>query len=123
MAIAVSVTGASRLPPTAFRTRSITALAEVWQPNADVRHVRAISALVLPSDLYRSESVATVSGMSGTGAGLGTIISTYLIGYVSDRYSFEPILIAASLVPLVGMVLVLLLIREKRISGAPVNVP
>jgi ACS family hexuronate transporter-like MFS transporter len=58
--------------------------------------------------------VATVSGMSGTGAGLGTILSTYLIGYVSDRYSFEPILIAASLVPLAGMVLVLLLIREKR---------
>ncbi|MDX6294831.1 MAG: hypothetical protein QOH50_3906 [Kribbellaceae bacterium] len=27
-----------------------TALAEVWQPNADVRDVRAISALVLPSD-------------------------------------------------------------------------
>jgi ACS family hexuronate transporter-like MFS transporter len=75
-------------------------------------------ALVLPSDLYRSESVATVSGMSGTGAGLGTIISTYLIGYVSDRYSFEPILITASLVPIVGMVLVLLLIRDKRISGA-----
>jgi ACS family hexuronate transporter-like MFS transporter len=71
-------------------------------------------ALVLPSDLYRSESVATVSGMSGTGAGLGTIISTYLIGYVSDRYSFEPILIVASLVPLVGMVLVLLLIGSPR---------
>jgi hypothetical protein len=35
-----------------------------------------------------------------------------LIGYVSDRYSFEPILIAASLVPLLGMVLVLLLIRD-----------
>ena len=54
------------------------------------------------------------SGMSGTGAGLGTIISTYLIGYVADRYSFEPILIAASLVPLVGMILVLLLIRDTR---------
>ena len=71
-------------------------------------------ALVLPSDLYPSGSVATVSGMSGTGAGVGTIISTYLIGYVSDRYSFEPILITASLIPLVGMVLVLLLVRNRR---------
>ena len=69
-------------------------------------------ALVLPSDLYRSESVATVSGMSGTGAGIGTIISTYLIGYTADRYSFEPILIAASIIPLVGMTLVLLLVRN-----------
>ena len=74
-------------------------------------------ALVLPSDLYRSESVATVSGMSGTGAGIGTIISTYLIGYISDRYAFGPILIAASLVPLVGMVLVLLLVRNRPASG------
>jgi ACS family hexuronate transporter-like MFS transporter len=73
-------------------------------------------ALVLPSDLYRSESVATVSGMSGTGAGIGTIISTYLIGYVSDHYSFVPILITASLIPLFGMVLVLFLVRDKQFT-------
>jgi ACS family hexuronate transporter-like MFS transporter len=72
-------------------------------------------ALVLPSDLYNSESVATVSGMSGTGAGLGTILSTFLIGYVSDYYSFEPILITASLIPFVGMILVLTLIRPGKL--------
>jgi hypothetical protein len=43
-------------------------------------------------------SVATVSGLSGTGAGVGTIASTYLIGRISDRYSFGPILVGASLV-------------------------
>src|SRR5207253_4985918 len=32
-------------------------------------------ANVLPSDLYRSESVASVSGLSGTGAGIGTIVA------------------------------------------------
>jgi len=68
--------------------------------------------LVLPSDLYPSRSVATVSGMAGTGAGLGTILSTFLIGYVADRYSFKPILLTASLIPFVGMVLVLSLIRN-----------
>jgi ACS family hexuronate transporter-like MFS transporter len=70
--------------------------------------------LVLPSDLFPSRSVATVSGMAGTGAGLGTIVSTFLIGYVSDHFSFEPILIAASLIPLAGMVLVLALVRNSR---------
>jgi len=55
--------------------------------------------------------------MSGTGAGIGTILSTYLIGYVADRYSFGPILIVASLVPLVGMALVLLLVRNTAESG------
>ena len=69
-------------------------------------------ALVLPSDLFASESVASVSGLSGTGAGLGTIASTFLIGYVADHYSFAPVLIAASLIPLAGVVLVLLLVRD-----------
>jgi predicted MFS family arabinose efflux permease len=54
--------------------------------------------------------------MSGTGAGLGTIISTYLIGFVSDHYSFEPILITASLIPLLGMALVLFLIRDRQFA-------
>jgi ACS family hexuronate transporter-like MFS transporter len=112
--------GMALLIPTVF-TSNLFALAGLFAISTFAYASFSTMALVLPSDLYRSESVATVSGMSGTGAGLGTIISTYLIGYVSDRYSFEPILIAASLVPLVGMVLVLLLIRDKRTSGAPVS--
>ena len=69
--------------------------------------------LALPSDLYPSESVATVSGLSGSGAGAGTIVSTFLIGWVSDRYSFAPILVGASLVPLAATAVVFLLIRER----------
>jgi len=71
-------------------------------------------ALALPSDLYPSGSVASVSGLSGAGAGVGTIISTFLIGSISDRYSFAPILVGASLVPLVATALVFLLIRKKK---------
>jgi ACS family hexuronate transporter-like MFS transporter len=70
-------------------------------------------ALALPSDLYPSGTVATVSGMSGTGAGIGTIISTFIIGRISDRYSFEPILVGASMVPLVATALVFLLVRDQ----------
>lgn len=70
--------------------------------------------LNLPADLYRTNSVASVSGMSGTGAGVGTILATYLTGVVSDRFSFEPILIAASLVPLVATAAVLGLVRNGR---------
>ena len=70
-------------------------------------------ALTLPADLYSSKAVATVSGLSGAGAGIGTIISTFVIGKVSDRYSFEPVLIGASLVPVVATALVFLLVREK----------
>ena len=80
-------------------------------------------ANVLPSDLYYSESVASVSGLSGTGAGIGTIIAFKLIGYFSDlrqaktTHSFDPIVIVAGLAPLLGMVLVLLLIRNTKATS------
>jgi MFS transporter, ACS family, aldohexuronate transporter len=75
-------------------------------------------ANVLPSDLFDSKSVASVSGLTGTGAGIGTIIAFKLIGYVSDTrqatgtHSFDPIVILAGLVPFIGMILVLLLVRN-----------
>jgi ACS family hexuronate transporter-like MFS transporter len=79
-----------------------------------------IMANVLPSDLFNSESVASVSGLSGTGAGIGTIVAFKLIGYFSDArqatgtHSFDPIVIIAGLVPFIGMLLVLLLLRNTR---------
>jgi MFS transporter, ACS family, aldohexuronate transporter len=76
----------------------------------------ALSTMVLnlPADIYPTGSVASVSGMSGTGAGIGTITATYLTGMVADRYSFEPILIAASLIPLLAVVAALTLVRNNR---------
>lgn len=74
-------------------------------------------ALTLPSDLYPHDQVATVSGISATGAGLGTILSSYLIGWAADRYSFQPVLIAASLVPLLATLLVCLLVSDRPRHG------
>jgi MFS transporter, ACS family, hexuronate transporter len=76
----------------------------------------ALSTMILnlPADIYPTQSVASVSGMSGTAAGIGTIIATYVTGVVSDRYSFEPILIGASLIPLVATLAVLALVRNNR---------
>ncbi len=105
--------GMTMLIPTIF-TSNLLALAGLFAISTFAYASFSTMALVLPSDLYRSESVATVSGMSGTGAGLGTIVSTFLIGYVSDHYSFEPILITASFIPLLGMILVLILIRPRK---------
>jgi len=82
-----------------------------------------IMANVLPSDLYHSESVASVSGLSGTGAGIGTIVAFKFIGYLSDArratgtHSFDPIVIVAGLVPFVGMLLVLLLVRNTQATN------
>jgi ACS family hexuronate transporter-like MFS transporter len=75
-------------------------------------------ANVLPTDLFESRAVATVSGMSGTAAGIGTIIAFELIGHFSDAnvaagtHAFDPIVVVAGLIPFVGMILVLLLVRN-----------
>ena len=63
--------------------------------------------------------VASVSGLSGTGAGIGTIIAFKLIGYFSSAeatatHAFDPIVIVAGLVPFVGMIVVLLLVRNTK---------
>jgi ACS family hexuronate transporter-like MFS transporter len=77
-------------------------------------------ANVLPSDLYRCDSVASVSGLSGMSAGIGTIIAFKLVGYFSDAnqslatHSFDTIIIVAGLVPFIGMILVLFLVRNTR---------
>ncbi|MBS1805871.1 MAG: MFS transporter [Acidobacteria bacterium] len=77
-------------------------------------------ANVLPSDLYPSSAVATVSGVSGTFASLGTIVAMKAVGYLADAragmggHAFDPILIASGIIPLIGMILVLLLVRNSR---------
>jgi MFS transporter, ACS family, hexuronate transporter len=75
-------------------------------------------ANVLPSDLFYPESVASVSGMSGTGAAIGTIIVYELAGHLSDArlatgtHLFDPLMILAGLIPFTGMLLVLFLVRN-----------
>jgi ACS family hexuronate transporter-like MFS transporter len=76
-------------------------------------------ALSLPADLYPSHSVASVSGMSGTGAGIGTILSTFLIGWSADHYSFAPILVTASVIPLLATGLVMVLIPGRGLGRRP----
>jgi len=74
----------------------------------------AVSTMILnlPADIYPSGSVASVSGLSGTAAGIGTIGATYATGLVADRYSFEPVLLGASLIPIAAMVAILVLVRN-----------
>jgi hypothetical protein len=77
-------------------------------------------ANVLPSDLFFPESVASVSGFSGSGAAIGTIIVFELAGHISDAHLamgthlFDPLMVLAGLLPFVGMILVLLLVCNTR---------
>ena len=73
--------------------------------------------LTLPTDLFASGSVATVSGLAGMVTGFVAIAATYTIGAVTDTYSFEPILMGASAAPVLAIVAVFALVRNTRHTG------
>jgi len=57
----------------------------------------------LPSDWFPERAVGSVTGMGGTGAGIGAILFTQTTGFVVDRFhSYTPILAAAGLLPVLG---------------------
>jgi len=76
--------------------------------------------LTLPADLFGSRTVTSVSGLSGMGAGAGGIAFTWAIGMVVDKFSYQPVFIAAGVMPLVALLLVQILIpKVKRLDCAP----
>lgn len=114
--IVFGAAGMTLLIPTIF-TSSLWAIAALFAVSTFAYASFSTMAIVLAPDLFQNEAVATVSGMSGTAAGLGTIAATKLIGYVADHYSFAPIMIGASVIPVIGAILVLLLVRNTEDSG------
>ena len=108
--------GVLALVPAAFLSE-ITALVACFAIATFSYAVMSTMALSLPADLFESGAVGSVAGMSGAAAGAGTLLSTYLIGVVADRFSFKPILVTASLVPLAAAVLVVALVRNTAQSG------
>jgi ACS family hexuronate transporter-like MFS transporter len=97
----------------AVSATTLTALVAFFALSTFAYAAWSTMALSLPADLYPGGSVASVSGLSGTGSGVGTIASTLLIGWTADRYSFGPVLVVASLIPLLATALVLLLVPSR----------
>ena len=57
----------------------------------------------MPSDYFPDEAVGAVTGLGGTGAGLGAILLTQATGFVVDHFhSYTPVLVTAGLLPVVG---------------------
>jgi ACS family hexuronate transporter-like MFS transporter len=66
--------GVTMLIPTVF-TRNLYLIAFLFGLATFAYAAFSTMANVLPSDLFHSDAVASVSGLSGTGAGIGTIIA------------------------------------------------
>jgi ACS family hexuronate transporter-like MFS transporter len=77
--------------------------------------------LTFPSDLFPHDVVASVTGLSGLGAGLAGTLFTLLVGWLVDKFSYFPAFFLAGTVPLLATVSVLLLIHPPQRVGAPAN--
>ena len=73
----------------------------------------------LPSDFFASRAVASVAGLGGTAAGIGSMIFVFTTGWVVDHFSYTPILIAAGVLAPIGTVALFLLAGPIR----PVKLP
>src|SRR2546421_674415 len=51
----------------------------------------------LPSDFFSDKAVASVAGLGGTGAGIGSMIFIFSTGWVVDHFSYVPVLVVAGL--------------------------
>ena len=109
--VAASAAAMTFLIPAAYTT-SLVALTGCLAVATFAYAALSTMILNLPADIYPSSSVASVSGLSGTGAGVGTILATYLTGMVADRYSFRPVLVVASVIPIIAAMAILILVRN-----------
>lgn len=74
----------------------------------------------LPSDFFSDKAVASVAGLGGTGAGIGSMIFILSTGWVVDHFSYVPVLVAAGLLaPFGTLVLFALSGPIKRVSLKP----
>lgn len=74
----------------------------------------------LPSDFFSDRAVASVAGLGGTGAGIGSMIFIFTTGWVVDHFSYVPILVAAGILAPLGTVTLFMLtgpIRRVQLKG------
>jgi MFS transporter, ACS family, hexuronate transporter len=68
----------------------------------------------MPSDFFSARAVASVAGLGGTGAGIGSMIFIFTTGWVVDHFSYTPILVAAGILAPLGTIALFLLAGEIR---------
>ena len=63
----------------------------------------------LPSDYFPPESVGSVAGMGGMGAGVGALLFTLATGWLVGHFGYTPVLALAAVLPVIGTGLLMLL--------------
>lgn len=79
----------------------------LWAPNM----------MSLCADAFPRDSVGSVVGLSGMGAGVGGMVFTMLTGVALDRYGYAPVFVAAGVIPLLAFVVLFALLERNKSSA------
>jgi ACS family hexuronate transporter-like MFS transporter len=63
----------------------------------------------MPSDFFPARAVASVAGLGGVGAGIGSMIFIFTTGWVVDHFSYTPVFVTAGLLAPLGTIALFLL--------------
>lgn len=76
----------------------------------------ASNILSLPADLFPTEEVAQVTGLSGTAAGFGGMLFTLATGWLVVKVSYGSVFIASCLMILCAATVIMMLVPESRVA-------
>ena len=72
----------------------------------------SISVHSLPGDYFPPRAVGSVYGMAGTGSTVGSMIATWAVGYVVDKYSYVPAFVGIGMLMPIAMLAGFALMRK-----------
>lgn len=73
----------------------------------------------LPADLFPPRAVGTAWGMCGAAGSLGAMLFQPGIGWIADRFSYVPVFVFVSLLPLLAAIIISLTVRRIEPAMAP----
>jgi len=76
----------------------------------------ASNILSLPADLFPSEEVAQVTGLSGTAAGLGGMLFTLATGWLVVNISYGSVFMASCVMILCAAVVIVMMVPQTRLA-------
>jgi len=79
----------------------------LWAPNM----------MSLCADAFPRDSVGSVVGLSGMGAGAGGMVFTMATGWTLDHYGYAPVFIAAGAIPLLAFAVLFTLLERRKASA------
>ena len=73
---------------------------------------------IVPADLFPQNQVASVAGLGGVGAGIGSMCFTMATGWIVDHFSYTPVFITAGLLGPVGTLALFILLDKSSFEKA-----